>query len=129
MRVPVQIVLKGVPNVAAVRRSVLDAATAVERYFDRVTSCRVSITNPDARHRKGGHYDVHVSLLLPGRNEVTVSRRTNGQLEREHLSVALRQAFAQARRQLQDTARRLRGDTKKRAMPPRRARATQASEG
>lgn len=117
MQMPVQIVLKGVPNAAAVRLLVLDAAIAVERYYDRITSCRVAITGPDARHRKGGHYEVHLSMLLPGRKEVTVSRRTSDEPEGEHLRAALRQAFAQGRRQLQDAARKLRGDTKARAAP------------
>jgi hypothetical protein len=117
MQVPVQIVLKDVPDTAAVRQLVLDAATAVERYYNRITSCRVVITSPDGRHRKGGHYEVHVSMLLPGHKEVTVSRRTPDEPEREHVRAALRQAFAQVRRQLQDSARKLRGDTKSRARP------------
>ena len=128
MQAPIQIVLKGVPDGAAVRSLVLEAASAIERYYDRVTSCRVSITNPDARHRKGSQYEVHLSMLLPGRKEVTVSRRANGQLEREHLRVALREAFAQARRQLQDAARKLRGDTKTSRATTRRVRAVKAEE-
>jgi hypothetical protein len=127
MQVPIQVVLKDVPNPAAVRRLVLEAGAAIERYFDRVTSCRVAITNPDARHRKGGQYEVHLSMLLPGHKEVTVSRRTNGDLEREHLRAAVRGAFAQARRQLQDATRKMRGDTKTRATP-RRTRPAKASE-
>jgi hypothetical protein len=128
MQVPIQIVLKDVPDTATIRRLVLEAASGIERYYDRVTSCRVAITNPDARHRKGGRYEVHVSMLLPGRKEVTVNRRANGQLEREHLRVALRQAFAQARRQLQDAARKLRGDTKATRAATRRARALKTRE-
>lgn len=119
MQVPIQIVLKDVPNPTALRAMVLDAATALERYYDRVTSCRVVVTNPDARHRSGGQYDVHVSMQLPTRKEVTVSRRAADDSEREHLKVALRQAFAQARRQLQDEARKMRGETKARATPRR----------
>jgi hypothetical protein len=128
MQVPIQIVLKGVPDAPAVRSLVRETASSIERYFDRVTSCRVAITNPDARHRSGGQYEVHVSMVLPGRKEVSVSRRANGQLEREHLRVALRQAFAQARRQLQDAARKLRGDTKTTRAATRRARAVKAKE-
>jgi hypothetical protein len=118
MQVPIQIVLKSVSDGAAVRQMALGAATAVERHYDRITSCRVAITGPNGRHRNGGHFDVRVSMLLPGRKEVTVSRRTPDEPEREHLKVALHQAFAQVRRQLQESARKLRGDTKARATPP-----------
>jgi hypothetical protein len=122
MQVPIQIVLKGVPDAAAVRQLVLSAAAAIERYYDRITACHVAITSPDGHHRQGGHYDVHVSMLLPGRKDLTVSRQSTGHPEREHLEVALRHAFAQVRRQLQDAARKLRGDTKARTQPSVRAR-------
>jgi len=112
MQVPVQIVTKKVPDPAAVRREVLNAAGVMERFHDRITSCRVAVTNPDARHRTGGLYDVHISMRVPGHQDIEVSRRAEDRPEREHLSVALRKAFAQARRQLQDAARQLRGDVK-----------------
>jgi cold shock CspA family protein len=74
----------------------------------------VAVTNPDQRHRTGKLYDVHISMGVPGNKRIVVSRRAGDQREREHLSVALRRAFAQARRQLQDATRELRGDVKAR---------------
>jgi len=115
MEVPIQIVLKKIPQPAAVREEVMKAAGVLERFHPRVTSCRVGVTNPDTRHRQGGLFDVHVVLQVPGRRDIVISRRAEDQPEREHLNVALRKAFAQARRQLQDTVRELRGDVKARA--------------
>lgn len=112
MQVPVQVVLKKVPQPAAVREQALKAAAVLERFHGRVTGCRVAVTNPDIRHRKGGLFDVHVVLRVPGGREIVVNRRAEDQPEREHLNVALRKAFAQVRRRLQDTARTLRGDVK-----------------
>jgi cold shock CspA family protein len=114
MEVPVQIVLKKVPQPNAVRAEVMKAANVLERFHRRITSCRVAVTNPDARHREGGLFDVHVVLKVPGHGELVVSRRAEDQPEREHLNVALRKAFAQARRRLQDSAREMRGDVKAR---------------
>lgn len=125
MEVPVQIVLKKVPQPNAVREEVMKAANVLERFHSRITSCRVSVTNPDARHREGGLFDVHVVLKIPGHGELVVSRHAGDQPEREHLNVALRKAFAQARRRLQDSVREMRGDVKARA--PREAD-TQASK-
>jgi ribosome-associated translation inhibitor RaiA len=113
--VPVQIVLKKVPQPNAVREEVMKAANVLERFHRRITSCRVAVTNPDARHREGGLFDVHIVLKVPGQGELVVSRRAEDQPEHEHLNVALRKAFAQARRRLQDSARELRGDVKARA--------------
>ncbi len=115
MQVPVQIVLKKVPQPAAARAEVLKAAGVLERFHDRITSCRVAVTNPDARHRQGGIFDVHITMRVPGHGDIEVTRRAQDRAEREHLDVALRNAFAQARRQLQDVAREKRGDIKVRA--------------
>jgi cold shock CspA family protein len=115
MQVPIQIVLKKVHQPAMVREEVLKAAGAMERFHGRITSCRVAVTNPDVRHRRGGLYDVHISMHAPGRKDIEVNRRAGDQAEREHLQVALRRAFAQARRQLQDVVRESRGDVKARA--------------
>lgn len=115
MEVPVQIVLKKVPQPSVVREEVLKAAGVLQRFHPRVTSCRVGVTNPGMRHRQGGIFDVRVVLQVPAHGEIVVSRCAADQPEREHLNVALRKAFAQARRQLQDTVRELRGDVKSRA--------------
>jgi hypothetical protein len=120
VEVPVQVVLKKMPQAEVVREDVIKAADVLARFHPRVTSCRVSVTNPGMRHRQGALFDVHVVLQVPGCGEVGVSRCAAGQPEREHLNVALRRSFAQARRQLQDAVRELRSDVKARA--PRDAR-------
>lgn len=123
MQVPVQVVLKKVPQPAAAREEILKAASALERFHGRVTGCRVSVTNPDTRHRTGGLFDVHVAVSLPGHADIIVSRRAEDQPECEHLAVSLRKAFAQARRRLQDTVRQMRGDVKTSRARSRTARA------
>jgi ribosome-associated translation inhibitor RaiA len=112
MQKPIQIVLKNIERPQAVREQVRAAAAALEKFHARITSCRVSVTNPDTRHAKGALFDVHVALTVPGGRQIAVSRRAGDQAEREHLPVALRKAFAQIRRRLQDTARELRGELK-----------------
>lgn len=112
MQVPVQVVLKNVPQSAAVREEIAKAASALARFNERVAGCRVSVTNPDTRHRTGALFDVHLVVSVPGHADIVISRRAEDQQEREHLSVSLRKAFAQARRRLQDTVRQMRGDVK-----------------
>jgi len=122
MQVPVQVVLRRISRPAAVRTEVMKAAAVLERFHPRVTSCRVAVTNPDARHTSGGLYDVHIVLQVPGRPDVVINRRAADRREREHLGVALRNAFAQARRRLQDAVRRQRGDVKVHAGGPETGR-------
>jgi cold shock CspA family protein len=113
MQVPVRVVLGKLPQSSVVRDEALKAATVLERFHDRITACRVAVTNPDSRHRRGGLFDVHVVLQVPGGKDIVISRRAEDQPEHEHLKVALRKAFAQARRRLQDRVRALRGDVKR----------------
>ena len=115
MQVPVQIVLKSVPQPVLARAEILKAAGTLERFHGRITSCRVAVSKPDARHRQGGIFDVHIRLRVPGHSDIEVTKRVEGHPEDEHLAVAVRNAFAQARRQLQDVAREKRGDVKTRA--------------
>ena len=112
MQVPVQVFLKDIAKPDAVRGEILKAADALSRFHQRITACRVSVTNPDTRHRKGGLFDVHVALQVPGHADIVVNRRAEDQPEREHLTVSLRKAFAQARRRLQEAAREMRGEVK-----------------
>ncbi|MBP6012125.1 MAG: hypothetical protein KBA31_07850 [Alphaproteobacteria bacterium] len=112
MQVPVQVVLKKVPQPSVVRDEVIKAADVLERFHKRITRCRVAVTCPDARHRTGGQFDVHVAVQVPGHPDIVISRRAEDQPEREHLAVSLRKAFAQTRRRLQDTVREMRGDVK-----------------
>ncbi len=124
MQVPVQVVLKKVAKPSAVRTEVMKAAEVLERFHPRITGCRVAVTNPDMRHLSGGLFDVHIVLQVPGQADVVVSRRAGDRPEREHLSVALRKAFAQVRRQLQDSVRRLRGEVKAHPGGPEMGRIT-----
>ncbi len=112
MQVPTRIVLKGVPEPAKARERVQAAAATLERFHGRITACQVAVSNPDLRHVTGGLYNVHIVLRVPGHGDIVVSRRAADQREREHLDVALRKAFAQARRRVQDVAREMRGDVK-----------------
>ncbi len=117
MQVPMRIVVKNVPRPDEARALAREAASVLERFHSRITACRVSITNPESRHAKGGLYDVHVVLRVPAHDEIVVSRQAGDQPEREHLRVSLKKAFALARRRLQDVAREMRGDVKSHAVP------------
>ena len=110
-QVPLQIVLDDAVPPGA-RGAIETAAEELERFHSRITSCRVAISAPDHRHKQGGLFDVHISILVPRHKEIVISRRAGEKHEREHLDVAIARAFHEARRQLQDTARESRSDVK-----------------
>ncbi len=116
LQVPLQIVLDDdVP--AEARAEIEKAAETLQEFHGRIISCRAYVTTPDRRHRKGGLYDVHVTVRVPRHADIVVSRRVGDAHEREHLDVAIRRVFHEARRQVQDAAREMRVDVKTHAIP------------
>ena len=81
-------------------------ADKLERFYDRLTACRVVIDGPSSHHRSGGYYKVRVHLAVPG-NELTVDRQRE-----DDLTAAIHSAFDAATRKLQDYARTRRGEVK-----------------
>lgn len=110
MQVPPQISRHGVPVTDEVDAFCRKEIEKLERYYDRITSCRVVIGEPTHR-RKGDLFSVHISLAVPG-GVVEVDREPPASQEHEDLPAALRDAFDKARRRLQDFVRRQQGRTK-----------------
>lgn len=110
MQVPLTVSFQGLPIDERIRTLCWSEAERLERFHRRLTSCHVTLSQAQ-RHRQGNHYDVHVRCALPG-GEVVVSRSPALHATDERAELAVREAFAEARRQLQDHARRMRGDEK-----------------
>lgn len=80
--------------VDAIRREV----RSVERLVPRVTACHVVVREPHRHRRTGRQFEVRIHLGLPG-GEIAVTRGA-GNRRREDAYVAVRDAFAQLRRQV-----------------------------
>ncbi len=110
MQVPLTVSFKGMPVHEGIRTACWSEAEKLERYFDRITSCHVTVALPQRQH-KGNHFDIHVRLALPG-GDVNVTRSPAAHEAAEDVQRMVREVFDEARRQLQDHVRRLRGDVK-----------------
>jgi ribosome-associated translation inhibitor RaiA len=84
-------------------------AEGLQKYYSRMTGCRVVIDGPGDRHRSGGPFKVRVELEVPGTNLVVDKQVA------EDIESAIRSAFDAARRQVQDYARVQRGQVKSRS--------------
>lgn len=107
MQIPLQISFQGIVRSDALYGAVQEKAEKLERFYDRVTSCRVVLGVEGRHHRHGRQYRVHIDLKVPG-GEIAVTHE-----HAEDIQVALREAFAAARRRLEDYARGQRGDVKR----------------
>jgi len=113
----------------AITARIQDEASKLEEFFPRITSCRVVVETPHRHHKWGDLFHIRIDLAVPG-TELVVSHeptrrrmlsheedavwRKHFEIHPEHkdVYVAIRDAFASARRQLQDYARRMRGEVK-----------------
>lgn len=86
-------------------------SAALEQYWDRITGCEVTLEAPAVRHhRKGGPFVVRIRMLVPG-GELEVNRQSG-----DDFPLALREAFAAARRRIEDHARELRHEVKRHSL-------------
>lgn len=109
MQIPLQIAFDGIQHSEALRAAVQDKVAKLERFHDRIMSCRVVLAAEGRHHHKGRQYRVRIDLKIPG-GEFAVTREHD-----EDVHVALRDAFAAARRRLEDDARSRRGEVKRHA--------------
>lgn len=101
-----QVTFRNMEKVPELEAAVGKEAGGLDRFFDRITNCRVVIEQLRRQHG-GGLFHVRVSLGVPG-GELVVDRDPT----LHDAGLAIRAAFREMRRQLQDYAQRMRGDTK-----------------
>ena len=101
MQLPIKVVSQNVELNPTEREAIAAAAAKLETFFDRVISCRVTVSQPNRRPRNGPvRYQVRVNLKVPG-EELVVTHPPHA-----HILDAIQDAFHVAGRQLQDYARR-----------------------
>ncbi|HJS32793.1 MAG TPA: ribosome-associated translation inhibitor RaiA [Alphaproteobacteria bacterium] len=121
MQLPLQITFRNIGPSSFVRARVRERADQLERFFDRITSCRVVIEAPNRRRRRGKLYKVSVDVKVP-RGEIAATRNPAAHHAHEDVYVAIRDAFDAIERRLEDHARRRRGDVKPHVSPSVAAR-------
>ena len=105
------------PPSEAIETHIVEKAGKLERFYEKITNCRVIVEAPHRRHHKGKLYHVRVDITVPG-DELVVKREPSQHASHEDIYVAIRDAFDAARRELQDYARRRRGEVKVRENSP-----------
>jgi cold shock CspA family protein/ribosome-associated translation inhibitor RaiA len=128
MKIATTVAFEGMPESDAVQKAAWKHAAGLEKYFGRITACRVTVVHPHDHSRHGGLYKVCVILTVPG-NEIVVDQEHRFDHAHEDVYVAMRDAFRAARRQLQDHVRRMRGLVKSHIEPTSGTIAVLSPEG
>jgi cold shock CspA family protein len=116
METPLQVTFTNVDHSDAVEARIREEVDKLERFYERITACRVAVEAPHRHGRKGTLYKVRIDLEAPG-NSIIVDRAGPQDHAHEDIYVAIRDSFAAARRRLEDHARKQRGDVKQHAVP------------
>jgi len=116
MQAPLQITFRHMDSSEAVAARIRERAGELERFSDRIISCRVVVECRHPRRRQGNLFRIRVDLKIPGR-EIAVGRDPAAHHSHEDVYVAIRDAFDAARRALEDHVRERRGEVKLHAVP------------
>lgn len=106
MEIPLQITARDIDLTDAIRTDLTEKAEKLDSLYDRITRCRVVIESPRRHQHEGKLYSVHIYMTVPGA-ELVVKHELD-----KDLYVAVRDAFRDARRKLEDFVREQRGDVK-----------------
>ena len=115
MQVPLQITFRHMDSSPALEARIRQRAQELEHFFDRITSCHVTV-EAGHRHHRGNIFEVRIDLIVPGA-EIVVGRDSGMNHAHEDAHVAVRDAFDALRRRLEDHVRHDRGDVKLHAVP------------
>jgi ribosomal subunit interface protein len=111
MKLPLEIVFRGLEPSPAIESVARDKAHKLEQFHHDIMSCRVDIEQQDKHKHQGRSFAVRIHVAMPG-HELTVDR-----VEHEDVHIALREAFDDMKRRIEDAVRRLQGKTKQHPTP------------
>jgi ribosomal subunit interface protein len=103
MKIPLQVTFRNIPHPEAIEATIREKAAKLERFYERITGCRVVAEASQRRQHQGKLYSVRIDITVPGK-ELAVTRE-----EHEDIFVAVRDAFDNASRRLEEHARKQRG--------------------
>lgn len=95
MEIPLQVTWRGLARSQAIEAAVRDAANKLHQFHQRIVSCRVVLEQSDRHKRHGRQFAVRLDVRVPGA-EIAINHEHD-----EDIYIALRDAFADARRKLE----------------------------
>ncbi len=121
--VPIQITYRGFDSSEPLDRLIRDEAAKLEKFFDRIVSCRVLIERQYGHHHTGSPFHVRLNIVVPGADLAIVTEPSvkvpplGDEAQRLHKSdeidaiykdpaLTVRDTFRRAKRRIQDYARR-----------------------
>jgi len=106
MRLPLQVTTRNIPQSEAIEKHIREKAEKLDRFNDRIMSCKIVVDAVQRRQHQGKLFTVRLDITVPGK-ELAVTREEN-----EDVYIAIRDAFDSAVRRLEEHSRKQRGEVK-----------------
>ena len=100
------IAFRNMDSSEAAEALVRQRAMELEHYAQRISACRVVLDCTNRQNHVGRLYSVHLDISVPG-GTIVVNRDAGSNRVHADLQGAIREAFDNAKRQLQDRQRRI----------------------
>jgi ribosomal subunit interface protein len=107
MQVPLQITMRNIEHSEAVEERVSEKANKLNQFSEQLISCSVVVEQNGAHRNNGVLYNVRIHVTMPRKKELIANHN-----ERENLYMAIRDAFDDMKRQVEDANRISQGDIK-----------------
>lgn len=117
MQVPLEIAFRDSEPSEKIRSEIEREAKRLEKFYDRITSCHVTVIAPHTRHRHGDLFTIDIRVAMPQHRDILVNKTHGDVPEHEYAKIAIRDAFAAAQRQIEDAVREMRGQVKPHKTP------------
>ncbi|TCW70063.1 MULTISPECIES: HPF/RaiA family ribosome-associated protein [Burkholderia] len=103
MKPPFELVFQGVSHSDALEAAVARHISKLDRVRQDITRCRIEVELDEKHHQQGKPFNVRIRIIAPG-HELVSSKEHH-----EDVYAALRNAFGNVTRMLEDSARKRRG--------------------
>jgi putative sigma-54 modulation protein len=128
MSIPLEISFHGLAKSEAAEARIRDKFNRLHQHFDRITHARVVIETPRRHTPAAKVFQVKIEIGLPGQKPLIVRHDPPPEQTRTDIAIAIRDAFAAARRRLDDMAAKIKTPAKRERARRRPARLEAAQE-
>lgn len=129
MSTPLEISFHGLEKSDAVEARIRDKFRRLLQHFERITHARVVVQTPRKHSPTAKVFHVKIELGLPGQKPLIISNEADADHARTDVSLAIRDAFAAARRRLDDVAAKIKHPAKRERARRRPSRPRAAALG
>lgn len=114
----VQVTFHGLERSEPLEALILEKAEKLKVMHDRLQRVRVVISMPHRSHSKGNHLEVKVECMIPGEEELVISRESELDAEHDSAFTLVRETFSAAQRVVRDHHKRQETERRSAAQPP-----------